>query len=210
MIQSTTIPHIIVDTREKLPLDTIRNFHLKLEFKQLEVGDYACSEGCCAWERKEGDVTNFAKVIQQAEELKAAYKNAFLVFNLNGSDFLRENHSRYGTRIAFVASLIARGVPPLFIKEHHDMLEIIAHAIKKLHDGKRRGLHEFNPVRHVTKKDLQLNLLTALPGISSGRAQTLIHSGHSIRDILNMTEKQLCEFDGIGPKTAKKIREVLG
>lgn len=202
-------PHLLYDSREKLPLQVIKDFPGKLERTTLAVGDYACSCGCTGFERKESDFDNYQKVTQQWEEMKAAYKYPFMVVNRDSVKFLRENLSSYGVRVGFLSSLLVRGCIPLFVDNHYDMISVMYRTIIKQHDGKLRGLHEFNPVRHVTKKDEQLNLLTALPGVGPKLATEILKQFGTPYKFITAEPKEMLEINGMGKVTVAKIKRVL-
>lgn len=203
------ICQLIADSRERIPKEAIKNYYRKIKIETMKVGDYRCSCGKFGAERKESDLDNMSQVLRQVEELKSNYEFPFLIVTRSANDFLHST-AAYAPRIAFLASLCARGVTPLFIPNEHDLLELIHFLSDKLHDGKQRGSMEFSPVRHVSKKDKQLNVLTALPGISSTKAELIMKKFKTPYSFFSATRSEMLELKGFGPVGVDAIRKVLG
>ncbi len=159
------------DDREKTSRKAIKSSLLNIKQKRLAVGDFRCACGMVGIERKEKDIENMAQVLRQVEELKKAYTYPYLIITMPAKAFLRGT-LQYGQRIAFISSLMVRGVTPLFLPSSEDMLEIVQYLIIKHHDGKVRNITNFPSVRHIKNKDLQINVLTSLPGVIHNMCQT--------------------------------------
>jgi ERCC4-type nuclease len=201
---------IIVDSREKAPMEIAQRFGGDIEIRTLQVGDYACSLGCCGFERKEDDFSNMQRTLSQIEELKSVYKNAYLFVNKSLDKFVRSK--RGGNKYAkegYISSLIHRNMIPVAIEDHLLMFNIIRRVIMKNHDGKSRGYNDFNHVRHVTVKDQRLNILTSLPGIGRDKAEMILKKFGSIYNFMLAEEGEMQSLPGFGPKTTQKIFEVL-
>ncbi len=205
-----TACHMIIDDREKLPLTTIKRYHRKVEMRRLEIGDYRCACGLVGFERKEDDLSNMKQVLRQIEELELAFKHSYLIITRSPKNFVNENHGiNVGLRIGFLSSCYIRS-KVVVMDDHYLALELMYRIIDKHHDGKKRGSHEFNPVRHVKKKDLQLNVLTSLPGIGSERAEVILKHFGSIKKFLSADQSEMTTVPGLGKITAQKIIDLIG
>jgi len=200
-------PFLIYDSREKKPKAAIGM--RKMIRQTLPVGDYRCSCGCFGIERKESDLDNLKQVLTQINEMGTVYDNSFLIANRSAEEFLNPHQKFYAARCAFIASLMVRGVTPLFVKDHNVMLDIIQNLQRKMHDNKVRGDGEFIHARHVTKKDKKLNILTSLPGISITKAKLILEHFESPIHFLTASKEDVLKLDGFGEKTWTNIQEVL-
>ncbi len=200
--------HLIYDFREKLPKKIVETYHRPVEEQTLLVGDYRCSCGLVGFERKESDFTNMADVQRQVAELRQNYKFAFLVVNADLSKFLHEHARYYGMRVGFIAALCADGTVPLLVRNHYDMISIMYKIIDKIHDENRQ-LKEWNPVRHVKRKDRRMNVLTSFPGVGPVMADNLLNHFGTIRKVLTASAEKLMEVKGVGAKKAKLVREII-
>jgi ERCC4-type nuclease len=200
---------IIVDTREKAPKNIIK-FHPNIEFKQLEVGDYACACGDhVGFERKEEDFFNMQKVLVQVEELKQAYEHPYLILTKPIDHFLNARRGNKMSKLGFIASLMVRGVTPLAVTDYYAMMTIINRVIMKHHDGVKRDYSNFNHVRHVSNKDVKLNVLTSLPGVGLDKAKIIRENYPSLSDFFIAPKKEIEALPTFGPKTAEKIFKCL-
>lgn len=190
-------------------MDIIKRFEGNIELRQLEVGDYACSQGCCGWERKEQDIYNLQRTLMQVTELKRAYKNAYLVVNISEDTFSKSTRVNKFAKIGFMASLNAQHITPLFITNYYRMLHIMHRTILKNHDGKRRDYGSFNHVRHITVKDSKLNVLTSLPGVGQDKAKLILKTFGNLYSFFNATPEEIQKLPGFGPKSTKKIIDCL-
>ncbi|HDH81813.1 MAG TPA: Hef nuclease, partial [Thermoplasmatales archaeon] len=61
----------------------------------------------------------------------------------------------------------------------------------------------------LSLKEKQQYIIEGLPFISAVSAKKLLDYFGSVRRVINATEKELCEVEGIGKKKAKLIKEVI-
>lgn len=204
--------HLIVDIREKATKKALKLYPRKIEFKQLVTGDYACSDGCCLFERKENDFDEegFYKLLQQINEMQHSpySKNIHLVVNKNLDEWLSEGN--YAIRKGLISSLWGpRSIPPLFIKNHFKMIDLIYETILKNHDNKLRGTGEFLATRRVSHKDKAYHILLSLPGIGKIQAERILEEFGSVMNFLQADEKDIMKVKGIGKKTTQNILDIL-
>ncbi len=203
--------HLIIDTREKATLDTIKVWPRKTEFKQLISGDYSCSDNCCLVERKEDDLHEgtFHKCLQQLAEMKHNNPNGsnYLIVNKNLDEWMSEGN--YAQRKGFISSVISRGFPPIFVKSHFLMLEIIHGTIQKNHDSKFRGSGEFLTTRRISHRDMALHIMLSLPGIGRKQAEIILKEFGSVMNFLQASSSEIKSVKGIGVKTYDKMMNAL-
>jgi ERCC4-type nuclease len=199
---------IIVDNREKAPMDVVKVFP-GTKIRRLEVGDYACSAGCCGFERKESDIFDMQRTLMQISELKKVYKNAYLLYNGNLDTFLNSSRGNKYAKLGFVASLTHQNMIPIPIKDYWLAFSIMKRVILKNHDGKVRSEVNFNHVRHINHKDPQINLLTSLPGVGKDKAKVILKKFGSPANFLKASKSQMEALPGFGPKSVEKIIDCL-
>ncbi len=203
---------LIADIREKDPMPTLRRYPKKIEFRTLETGDYACSAGCCGFERKALDFDNYSRTLMQLNELVQDYKNPHLIVNMqNPSVWLEASGAHmYPMRVGYYASLIRRQLIPIIVWDHLHMIDLMYAVINKYHDGKVRGEPgEFHSVRRYTDKDQAVHVLMGFPGISRGRAEMILKEFGSVGNFLRADRKTMQSIHGIGPKTVNSVLDVM-
>jgi len=207
--------HLLVDNRERNPVKAI-NIYAKrqgvtIEWTRLQTGDYACSDACCGFERKEDDLDDMHGTMIQTTELRSFYQNAYFIVNVDPNKWVVEKGSRaYAPRMAFWGSMVGpRYLPPIYVSDYTMMLDLMFQIIKKNHDTKKRGKGEFNHVRHVKKKDISVNILTSIPAIGPKMAERILDAFGSVANFVMADEKQWKEVEGIGIKTCVQISDAL-
>jgi len=200
---------IIVDSREKAPMDVIKHFSGNIEIRRLDVGDYACENGCCLIERKEQDVFDFQRTLMQVSELRQAAERPYLFITMSPDAFHASKRGNKFAKIGFISSILSQNVPVLFEPNYYRMLTIMHRTFIKNHDGKKRDYTLFNHQRHVTKKDVRLNVLTSLPGVGNERAKLILDQFGTLNNFFNATQEQITSLPGMGPKSAEKIINCL-
>ena len=97
----------------------------------------------------------------------------------------------------------------MFLQDEDEFISYIVNLDKKIHE---KGKSE-RPAPHLRKaKSIKMrkeNALTAIEGVSIGKAKKLLECFGSIRNIANANPKELEMVDGVGKKLAEKIRETL-
>lgn len=207
-------PKVVADSREASSVCIYWLQQLvKLEFRQLEVGDYILSERVGV-ERKQ--VRDFLtsifsqRIFDQLERLKESYPRPLLMLEGDPERLWMERRVHPNTIRGVLASIaIDLQIPIIWSgspKETAEMLYWIAHReqvkLKKevaVRPGKRRrGLAEE-----------QEFLVAGLPGISTVRARQLLLKFRTPRNVFSASINQLKKVRGVGEKTARQIQEVL-
>jgi len=205
------VVHLLIDHREKKPelRKVIADYPRHIEWTTLQAGDYACSDACCGWERKEADFDNMRMVLIQTNELRQAYPNHYLVVTRD-NEWASEKGSRmYAPRIALLGSLASRGLPVQWCPSYHYMLDLMYQTFTKNHDTKKRGEGEFSSVRHVKKKDVVIDILTSIPGIGEKKAKDIINQFGSVANFVTADTKDIMKISGIGINTCDRIIDAL-
>ncbi len=204
---------IIVDHRESRSevIRLLAGKKIKIEPKQLDVGDYVLSSRIGVERKTVNDyLTSLleGKLFHQLRRLRDAYSRPFLI--LEGEDiFTKRNINHNALLGSFVSVIVDFGIPILTTKtpqETADILSIIASREQK--EGHKpvavRGDKWIMPLA-----EQQQYIIEGLPHISAVLAQRLLQQFGSIRAIANATEEELCEVQGIGKNIASEIIRIL-
>ncbi len=63
---------------------------------------------------------------------------------------------------------------------------------------------------HRTLKEQQEYLVSSVPGVGNAVAKNLLRHFGSVERVFSATEEELKEVELVGPKTAERIRELVG
>jgi len=204
---------IIVDHREYRS-NVVKNLAIKgveIEPSQLDVGDYVVSSRIGV-ERK--NVDDFleslidGKLFKQISKLRDSYSRPVLI--LEGENLYTKRNINHNAIFGSLASIsVDFGIPVLTTndpKETADLLKILAHREQK--EGKKAVAIRGEKTQ-MSLKERQQFLIEGLPNVSAVIAKRLLAHFGSIKDIVNASEKELQEVDGVGKNIAFEIKKVL-
>jgi len=91
------------------------------------------------------------------------------------------------------------------IEQSCQVISLISHQSTRL-SNLLELRHGYRPKKLRSRK---LHLIQGLPEVGPSIAKRLLDRFESVRNVMNASEKDLLRVDGIGPKKAKAIRNVL-
>lgn len=174
-------------------------------------GDYASER--ISIERKATDLTPSVWDDRLARQLTAMNENAdcsFVVITRSWDKLkmdLRRRKVNQQTLISFVASMTARGYPPLFIPDEYDAARFMDKLAHIMEDDKNR-LYSPRP-RKPTVPEYRNAVIESLPSVGYQTRKKLLKVFPTIEALCKASVQDLCAIDGIGKKTAEKIHATL-
>lgn len=197
---------IIVDTRER-HIGRYLVDKANIEFKTLEIGDYVLSDRV-AVERKTAE--DFAESIidkrlfKQLSELKK-YEKPILIIEGNEFNRLHQNVIQ-GTILSIILDF---GIPVLFSKDIKETANILIKIAEREQLKEKRVVSVRYGKRPMSLRERQKFIVESLPEVGPALAESLLLEFKSIENIFKANKYELMKVEGIGEKTAKKIREVI-
>jgi ERCC4-type nuclease len=211
--KSMELIRIIVDYRER-PSQTVSELcrlGAALEFKTLKVGDYVVADEV-AIERKTFD--DFAtsildrRLFEQARALRDAYSRPLLL--LEGRGPLKRGISEEALRGAIVSVVLDLGIPLLWAEDAYEAAKLLMTIARREQRDSSRSISLKDRRRPVTADEEKEYIVASLPMVEAATAKKLLIALKSVQAVFSASEKELMEVDGIGPKKARRIREVIG
>ncbi|MDO9537872.1 MAG: DEAD/DEAH box helicase [Thermoplasmata archaeon] len=202
---------LIADTREfKSPV--VRHLAVKdviIESRQLDVGDYLVSERVGV-ERKEIDDLMSSimdgRLFQQVKALKRAYQVPLII--IEGEGLYTRRLSADAIRGALASITVDFGVPIMFTANDMETAEFLLTLLKReVAEGRTPGIRGEKGTMLIQER--QQFILEGLPNISGTMAQRLLSHFGSVKAVLDASEKELIEVNGVGKVIAKGIREAI-
>lgn len=206
-----------IDNRERrsaIP-DLIISRGWQVEFDNLPSGDYVC--GKVAIERKTpsdfiSSVHNGRLQIEIAKMCSDPlnYEGVFLFVTSTLDELIsscRMSNPESWT-CGTIMSCRRRGATTIFTESEHRFVMLFENAIEKYHDGKDRTADVFVKRvlrRNPTEYEILSNAIEGIPGVGPEMANTLFSHFGTIKRIVNATEDELKQVDGVGPKTASRL-----
>lgn len=205
--------NIIVDHREracKVPEFLAKIGNAELSFTQLLVGDYVV-DNLVLFERK--TIKDFAQSIidarlfRQAVRLNRAQMKTAIILegSFSGS---RVSVSREAMQGALISLMLVFGIPVLRAVNAEESARLIVYTARQL-AKREQGASVWRSKKPKKSWNHQLHVLQGLPGIGRDRAIRLLEHFGTVLRCFAASEEELCEVDGIGAKTARKIYELV-
>lgn len=195
---------ILIDLHEPKQIIELLQDQRVVRITHLDVGDYIVGE--VGIERK--TITDFlcslssGRLYDQIQRLCQAYPQRYLLIEglIDWSTLTNP-----GWFCHALQRLVLMGVPVIFSQSLSDsarLIERIAHT--------QRGLISFPKIvqSKCTIQDKQVRVLCAFPGIGEKRSRLLLTVFGTSQKVFTAKIKKLRKA-GLGPKTAKSIRQVL-
>ncbi len=216
VIGVSAVPRVVVDERERasgVP-ELLKTFGLQVERRMLDVGDYVVSPDC-AVERKE--VRDFVqslysgRLFDQAYRLSEEYGQPVLVVEGDPSALLGEMAKPRAFWGALTTLAFNYGLHVFFTVDARQTAELVfalarrrvglaprGPFVRKRLGGKKRDLGQ-----------LQLLLVSGLPGIGVKLANRLLERFGSLRRVFGSSVAELSSVSGVGRGKAEKIGAFL-
>ena len=199
--EKTKEEKIIIDFREKnslVPSEIIK-LGLKIEFSNLEVGDYIVKEKII--ERKTysdfySSIIN-RRLFFQLNELKR-FENSLIIIE----GFETENNKNQ-IRGAILSIVLNYKIPIIFTKSERETAEYLSILSKK-----QKKEISLNPKKTgLTKKQELEYILESFPGIGTKNSKKLLEEFHTLKSIVNSNSEKLKEIIGKKSESFKEIIE---
>ncbi len=202
---------IYIDTRETASgiIDYFAQYECTVEPKMLIYGDFLASDRVCI-ERKVTDdfVQSIVdkRLFEQLSAMKENFEKPVLI--IEGDTLYGRLHPNV-IRGALAAIALDLQIPIIWTKDLADTAGIVFWLAKREQIDDRRPLAVRNKKTPETVEERQEFLISGLPDVSIVRASSLLKTFKTPEKIFAASEKELTKVEGVGKKTAKKIRELL-
>ncbi|MCL2157190.1 MAG: DEAD/DEAH box helicase [Methanobrevibacter sp.] len=188
-------------------LDTIG---VKIRIKPMTVGDYQVSEEV-AIERKTAkdfvDSIVDKRLFKQARQMREEFKKPIMI--LEGDDLYSGFIGPDAIRGSIASIAIDFGISIIPTRNSDDTAAMIKRiAIREQKEGKV-DIQIRTERKPVNLWEQQLFIIESLPNIGPVTAKKLLGKFGTVKAIVNASDTELQELEGIGKKTSKNIREVL-
>lgn len=198
---------LLYDHREEasgIP-DLLREQGIDLAAEQLPVADYIVSEKVAIERKSAEDFVSSLKdgrLFSQAERIREHFPIAILI--LEG-----EPRWKKPSILGAKASLARHGISVVGVKN----AEETATMIRLLHGQENRDGKDLRRPKATRKlrgsDEIAEDALAAMPGISTGKAATLLQHFGSLKGVILASTEELQEVEGIGKKTAETLQDAF-
>jgi len=204
---------ILVDHREYRS-NVVKNLvarGVNVEPKQLDTGDYILSSRIGV-ERK--NVDDFlqslidGKLFKQVSQLRDTYSRPILI--LEGENLFTKRNISHNAIFGSLASIsVDYGISIMNTKNAMETADLLGVIAKREQKENKRAVAVRGEKHQMSLQERQQFLIEGLPNVSGVLAKRLLSQFGSIRGIINASEKELQEVEGVGKNIASEIVKLL-
>jgi Fanconi anemia group M protein len=203
---------IYIDHRESPLIKKMLKEKAEIELAQLPVGDYILSDRVCA-ERK--TVEDFLqsmvdkRLLSQAAEMKRNFEIPVIILEGYDDLYTQRNIHPNAIRGALAALATSFQIPIIPSQSEEDTAEILYAIAKREQEEERRIISLRGERKPMMLNEKQQFVVESLPNVSAVLAKRLLEKFDSVQNVINASQEDLTEIEGIGDKKAEEIRKVV-
>ncbi|RQW77905.1 MAG: Hef nuclease, partial [Methanothrix sp.] len=203
---------VYVDPREREMGKILEARGLAVTLKNLEVGDYVISDRVAVERKTAQDFVSSIidpkrNLFRQLTDLKNAYDRPILI--LEGRDLYTRQVSPKSIQGALASVAVDYGIPIIPTEDQQDTASVIAAlAAREQREGREPMVHGHKTAR--TLEEQQEYLVSSIPSVGPKAARNLLRHFGSVEKVLTASAEELQKVNLVGPKTAERIRELVG
>jgi ERCC4-related helicase len=207
--------YIYVDQRERGSgiAKKLSEMGVDVDVKQLEVADFLVSERV-AVERK--TVSDFlqslvdGRLMSQMSEMARNFESPIVIIEGNpGQLYTERNINPNAIRGAISSIAVNFGIPIIYTTGTEDTAAFIYVLAKREQEGKAKEIALRGEKRAMSLSEWQRFVVESLPNVSSVIAKRLLSHFGSVEKVINASEKELQDVEGIGKGKAERIKEII-
>ena len=214
-IEKALAVSVYVDQREirSHVAHALEKLGVEIILRTLAVGDYVVSDRV-GIERKTADdflgtFLDGGALFGQISDLVRAYSHPLLIIEGEGLYTKRQIHPN-SIRGALSTIAIDFGVPVLFTKDEEDTAALISVIAKREQVDSKKEINLHGSKTASTLPEQQEYVVSAISEIGPVVAKNLLRHFGSVERIMTASREELMAVELVGPKTADRIREVVG
>ncbi len=205
-------PIVYADSREgnSKVIRHLTEMEMDVKIRSMAVGDYQVSDEV-AIERKTAkdfvDSLIDKRLFKQARELSEEFKKPLLI--LEGDDLYAGMVNANAIRGSIASIALDFGISIIPTRNAQDTAAMIKRIAIREQNGEHTPVQIRTDKKPVSLLEQQLFIIESLPNIGPVNAKALLEHFGSVGNVINASEKDLQEVEGIGKKTAENIRSVI-
>jgi len=198
---------IFVDYREEKIASLLEKMGCKIVKMNLPIGDFVINDVGIERKSFEDFISSIidGRIFEQAEALSSAFKKPILIVEGFGV-FERIHENSFYATFAYLISNY--NVTILRAKNEEETAKLIYWIARKEFENRGKAGYKIRE-KKISTQSIQERILAAFPGISTILSKRILKKFGSLKKFFNANERELMEVDGIGEKTAKRIRKII-
>ncbi|MDZ7689158.1 MAG: DEAD/DEAH box helicase [Halobacteriales archaeon] len=201
------------ETKSKVVRELDSSEDIDVELETLEVGDYVLSDRV-AVERKSVDdfldtLTGGRSLFDQMGDLSSSYARPLLVLEGERQQLYATGVHPNAVRGALASVVVDYGVPVLFTADQEETAETLGVVARREQEERDREARVHGEKTSATLKEQQEYVVSSIADVGPVTARALLEEFGSVEAVMTADADELQEAEGVGEKTAKRIREVV-
>ncbi|MDR2623252.1 MAG: DEAD/DEAH box helicase [Methanobrevibacter sp.] len=204
---------VYADSRESNSkvLRALDNLSVEIQIRTMTIGDYQVSDDVIIERKTAKDFVDSIvdkRLYKQARSMKEGFKKPIMI--LEGDDFYTGFLNPDAIRGSIASIAIDFGIPIIPTRSSDDTAAMIKRiAIREQSNNEKSEIQIRTEKKPINTWEQQQFIVESLPNIGPVTAKKLLKKFATVQNIINATESQLQEVDGIGKKSARDIVSLL-
>ncbi len=213
--QTTEKPTLIfADYREKGTgvLKELIGMGVSLKLEMLQVADYVLSARCAVEFKTVEDFVQSiidGRLLEQLKNMKSQYERPVILVEGTQDLFSVRNIHPNAIRGMLATIAVSYGIPIIYTKDTKDTAAQLIAMAKREQEISKDTFQPHAEKRQATVQEQQEYVVSSLPNVGLNLAKELLQHFKSVKNVVNASEEQLKEVDGVGEKKAKGIKDAV-
>ena len=205
-------PLVYADSREgnSKVIRHLTEMEMDVKIQAMAVADYQVSDEVAIERKTTKDFVDSIidkRLFKQARELSEEFKKPIMI--LEGDDLYNGMVNANAIRGSLASIAIDFGISIIPTRNAQDTAAMIKRIAVREQNGERTPVQVRTDKKPVSLLEQQLFIVESLPSIGPVNAKALLEHFGSVANVINASEKELQEVEGIGKITAENIRKVV-
>lgn len=206
------LPVVFADTREgnSKVIRHLSEMEIDVKVQAMAVGDYQVSDEVVIERKTAKDFVDSIvdkRLFKQAGSLMEEFKRPLII--LEGDDLYNGMINPNAIRGSIASIALDFGISIIPTRNAQDTAAMIKRIAIREQSGEKTPIQIRTDKKPVNLWEQQLFIIESLPNIGPVNAKNLLEHFGTVANIINASESQLQEVEGIGKKTATNIRKVV-
>ncbi|MEE0938709.1 DEAD/DEAH box helicase [Methanobrevibacter sp.] len=210
--QENDFPVVYADSREgnSKVIRHLTEMEMDVKVRSMAVADYQVSDEVAIERKTTKDFVDSIidkRLFKQARELSEEFKKPLMI--LEGDDLYAGMVNANAIRGSIASIALDFGISIIPTRNAQDTAAMIKRIAIREQNGEQSPVQIRTDKKPVSLLEQQLFIVESLPNIGPVNAKNLLEHFGTVAGIINASEKELQEVEGIGKKTAENIRKVV-
>lgn len=206
------LPVVFADTREgnSKVIRHLSEMEIDVKVQAMAVGDYQVSDEVVIERKTAKDFVDSIvdkRLFKQARSLMEEFKRPLII--LEGDDLYNGMINPNAIRGSIASIALDFGISIIPTRNAQDTAAMIKRIAIREQSGEKTPIQIRTDKKPVNLWEQQLFIIESLQNIGPVNAKNLLEHFGTVANIINASESQLQEVEGIGKKTAANIRKVV-